>query len=116
MEWYLAVLKKYADFTGRARRTEYWMFVLCNVIISFVLGFLSRVPAIGNLFAVLAGLYALAVLIPGLAVSARRLHDTGKSGLLLLLALIPVVGEIILLVFFCTDSQPGPNAYGEFPK
>ena len=88
MNWYLKVLKQYADFNGRARRTEYWMFALFNFIISFVLGFIDGFigflgPEIG--IGVLGGLYSLLVLIPGLAVSVRRLHDVGKCGWMLLI-------------------------------
>ena len=119
MSWYLAVLKKYAVFSGRARRKEYWMFVLFNFIITaclcFVLGFISAMLNTPGLV-VLAQLYYLAVFLPGLGVSVRRLHDTGKSGWMLLLGLIPVIGGIILLVFMVLDSQPGSNQYGENPK
>jgi uncharacterized membrane protein YhaH (DUF805 family) len=113
MNWYLAVLKKYAVFAGRACRTEYWMFVLINVLIAFALGFLEGL--IGGP-GILANLYSLAVLIPSLAVSVRRLHDTGRSGWWLLLALIPLVGPIVLIVFMVQDSQPGANMYGANPK
>jgi uncharacterized membrane protein YhaH (DUF805 family) len=112
MEWYLTVLKKYAVFTGRARRSEFWYFVLFNIIIAFVLNGLSM--ALGSF--VIGGIYALAVFIPGLAVSVRRLHDTGRSGWWLLLSLIPVVGAIILIVFCIEDSKPGENQYGPNPK
>jgi len=113
MHWYLEVLKKYAVFEGRARRKEYWFFVLFNLIISFVLGFIE------GLFGgpgVLGAIYGLAVLIPGIAVAVRRLHDTGRSGWWLLIALVPVVGFIVLLVFMVLDSTPGPNQYGPNPK
>ena len=113
MSWYLQVLKKYAVFSGRARRMEYWYFVLFNVIISMVLGW------IGNLlwtYNVLSGLYSLAVLLPSLGVSIRRLHDTGRSGLWLLIGLIPLIGAIILLMYMVADSQEGTNQYGPSPK
>ncbi|MFD3262254.1 DUF805 domain-containing protein [Paenibacillus lentus] len=113
MEWYLKVLKNYVGFEGRARRTEYWMFVLFNFIASFVLGFIGGFIGLDS---ILAYIYSLAVLLPSLAVGARRLHDTGRSGWMLLLALIPLVGAIILLVFLCQDSQPGDNKYGSNPK
>ncbi|MFJ5221016.1 DUF805 domain-containing protein [Streptomyces sp. NPDC088354] len=112
MNWYLDVLKKYAVFNGRARRTEFWMFALFNLIIYIVLLFIGR--AID--FALLPGLYGLAVLLPSIAVSVRRLHDTGRTGWLYLLGLIPCIGGIVLLVFFCGDSQPGDNQYGTNPK
>jgi uncharacterized membrane protein YhaH (DUF805 family) len=112
MEWYLKVLKNYVGFQGRARRKEYWMFVLFSVIFSIVL---SIVDAIAGLTSALSGLYSLAVLLPSLAVGVRRLHDTGRSGWWLLISLIPLIGSIILLVFMCQDSQEG-NKYGPNPK
>jgi uncharacterized membrane protein YhaH (DUF805 family) len=113
VNWYLAVLKNYAGFTGRARRTEYWMFVLFNLIITIVLDVIGTVIKLGN---ILGALYGLAVLIPSLAVGVRRLHDTGRSGWWLLIALIPLVGAIILIVFLATEGEPGENAYGPNPK
>lgn len=114
MNWYVQVLKKYAVFGGRARRTEYWMFTLVNLIVAFVLGFLLAFTGVFG--AVISYLYSLAVLLPSLAVGARRLHDTGRTGWWLLIGLIPVVGEIILIVFFVQDGQPGQNQYGPNPK
>ncbi len=113
MEWYLKVLKHYADFNGRARRTEFWMFVLFNIIISFVLSFIDEL--IGTYY-VLSGLYGLFVFIPGLAVSVRRLHDTGRSGWWIFISLIPLIGAIWLIVLWAQDSQPGENKYGPNPK
>ncbi|OZM56446.1 hypothetical protein CIB95_11770 [Lottiidibacillus patelloidae] len=112
MEWYLKVLKNYVNFSGRARRKEYWMFVLFNMIVAFVLGFID-----GILFEVglLGNLYLLAVLLPSLAVSVRRLHDTGRSGWWLLISLIPLIGGIILLFFLCEDSKDA-NQFGPNPK
>jgi uncharacterized membrane protein YhaH (DUF805 family) len=117
MNWYTTVLKKYAVFTGRARRKEFWMFVLFNVIISFVLGIVDGVAGLNkNGFGVLGAIYTLAVLIPGIAVSIRRLHDTDRSGWMLLLGLIPLVGAIILLVFYIGEGTPGTNRFGPDPK
>lgn len=119
MNWYLEVLRKYAVFSGRARRREYWFFVLFNFIISLVfvaLDFLFGTIDLQAGVGLLSGLYALAVLIPGLAVSVRRLHDTGRSGWWLLIALVPIIGAIVLLVFFVTDSEAGTNQYGPNPK
>ncbi len=113
MNWYLAVLKNYAGFTGRARRTEYWMFFLINLVIVVVLDLLGMAV---RAIALLAGIYGLAVLIPSIAVGVRRLHDTGRSGWWLLIGLIPVVGTIILLVFMATEGQPGDNEHGPNPK
>jgi uncharacterized membrane protein YhaH (DUF805 family) len=103
--WYSKAMKQYADFSGRARRKEYWMFFLFNVIFSFV-----------AILAIITWLYYLAVLIPGLAVTVRRLHDVGKSGWWMLILLIPFVGAICLLVFLCTDSETGTNRWGKNPK
>ena len=114
MEWYLKVLKQYADFGGRARRKEYWMFFLFNVIICVVFEVLAAM--IGKFFGFVLVLYSLGVLIPGLAVSIRRLHDVGKSGWWLLIAFIPIIGAIWLLVLMVTDSQPGNNQWGANPK
>jgi uncharacterized membrane protein YhaH (DUF805 family) len=113
VNWYVAVLKNYAGFSGRAHRTEYWMFYLINIIISTVLYVISiKISAVG----ILTFLYSLAVLIPALAVAVRRLHDTGRSGWWLLIGLVPFVGAIILIVFLVTDGQPSDNAYGPNPK
>ncbi len=118
MEWYLKVLRKYAVFTGRARRTEYWMFFLFNMIISFLLGLLDGVliATSDTVIGFLGLLYSLAVLLPGIAVSVRRLHDVGKSGWMLLVGLIPIIGTIWLIVLFATEGDRGANAYGPDPK
>jgi len=119
MNWYLKVLKQYADFSGRARRKEYWMFVLFNMIFAIVAMILDNVLGIameGIGYGPLYGLYVLAMLIPGLAVGVRRLHDVGKSGWMFLIVLIPLVGAIWLLVLFCTDSQLENNKWGQNPK
>src|SRR4051794_39535806 len=125
MQWYLKVLKQYADFNGRARRTEFWMFVLFSAIASAILGLVdsligtARFIASGGYFyspGVLGGIYGLAVLVPTLAVGVRRLHDTDRSGWWWLLWLIPIVGQIILIVFWALDGTPGPNRYGPDPK
>ncbi len=113
MNYYLDVLKKYAVFTGRSRRKEYWIFFLFNIIIGFVLGL---VEGFLGTMGILAIVYALGVLIPGLAVSIRRLHDTDRSGWWLFICLVPIVGFIVLLVFMVSDSQPGENRYGPSPK
>lgn len=112
MNWYIEVLKKYAVFTGRARRKEFWMFVLFNLIIAVVLGIIEN--ALGIVGPSLV--YSLAVLVPGIAVSIRRLHDTGRSGWFILLGLIPIVGALILIFFYVQDSTPGSNEYGPNPK
>jgi uncharacterized membrane protein YhaH (DUF805 family) len=117
MDWYLGVLRKYAEFKGRARRREYWMFVLFNIIISVVLSIIDRVignPEMG--LGILGTLYALAVLVPSIAVGVRRLHDTNRSGWWLLISLIPCIGFVVLLIFMVQDSQAGDNQYGLNPK
>ena len=119
MNWYLKVLKQYADFDGRARRKEFWMFTLINFIITLILylpGLYFLMESENPAFLSLYSLYALAVFIPSLAVQVRRLHDVGKSGWMLLVAFIPIVGAIWLLVLFFTDSQEGSNEYGPNPK
>jgi uncharacterized membrane protein YhaH (DUF805 family) len=115
MSWYIQVLKKYAVFSGRARRKEYWYFVLFNFIITFVLGFIEAFAS-GNNYSVVSTLYGLAVLLPTLAVAVRRLHDTGRSGWWLFISLIPVIGAIWLLILYFIDSQRETNKYGPSPK
>jgi len=136
MEWYLMVWKKYAEFDGRSRRKEYWMFTLFNLLAIFALGALAI--AVGVMLETTGkvasensvpflfipiGIYALAALIPSISAATRRFHDIGKSGwllfLLIALGVIPVVGfitAIIQIVFLCQDSVPGANQYGPNPK
>ena len=117
MNWYLAVLKKYLEFGGRASRTEFWMFALFNFIVSMVLAVIDHV--IGTRTAqgigILGAIYGLGVLLPYLGVAARRLHDTGRSGWWLLLLLIPFIGWVVLLIFYVLESQAGENQYGPSP-
>ena len=119
MKWYVTVMKKYATIQGRARRKEYWMFTLFQMIF-FILA-MALDNALGLTIGVLPYgylyfLYALATIIPGFAVSIRRLHDTNRSGWWFLIALIPIIGAIWLLVLMCLDSTPGSNKYGPNPK
>lgn len=132
MNDYLNVIRShYADFRGRARRREYWMFMLFNWIVSTVLslpylitslsGDLSAGPTpeptgLGLVSIILASLYSLAVLLPSLAVAVRRLHDTGRSGWWLLLSILPFIGGLVLFIFYVLDSQPGANRWGPNPK
>jgi uncharacterized membrane protein YhaH (DUF805 family) len=118
MNWYLEALKKYAKFTGRSRRKEYWLFVLFTLIIAFVLGIIDGAAGLASNigWGPLGGLYTLAVLIPSIAVSVRRLHDTNRSGWWLLIALVPLIGAIVLLIFMVQASQQGENRYGTSPK
>jgi uncharacterized membrane protein YhaH (DUF805 family) len=111
MNWYLKVLKNYAGFEGRARRTEYWMFVLFSFIFSVVLAIIDGVA--GTI--ALQLLYTLAVLIPSIAVAIRRLHDQDKSGWLLLLLFIPILGWLALLILYCLPGTSGDNKYGPDP-
>ena len=119
MNWYIDVIKKYAVFNGRARRKEYWYFFLFNLLISFVIGFGEVLTGISDPdtgYGLFSTIYTFAVLIPGIAVSVRRLHDTNRSGWWLLIVLIPLIGAIILLVFFASDSKSDENDYGINPK
>ncbi|WP_421287369.1 DUF805 domain-containing protein [Aeromonas veronii] len=135
MNWYISVLKQYAVFSGRARRTEYWMFVLCNVIVMQLLGMVDKL--IGGDKEFISGIYSLAVLLPSLAVAVRRLHDTDRSGWWLLLVLVPIIGilvptigtlvptigtlvpiigTLVLIYFMVCNGQQGPNRFGDDPK
>lgn len=114
MNWYISVLKQYAVFSGRARRTEYWMFVLCNIIVMLLLGMVDKL--IGGDNELISSIYSLAVLLPSLAVAARRLHDTDRSAWWLLLGLIPVIGTLVLIYFMVCNGQQGPNRFGDDPK
>lgn len=119
MNWYLTVLKKYAVFSGRARRKEYWMFMLFNMIFALAAIVLDNVIGIDfkpTTYGPIYLIYVLAVLLPHLAVLVRRLHDVGKSGWYFFIALIPIVGAILLLIKLCTDGIPGQNKYGLNPK
>src|SRR5690349_17627802 len=120
MNYYLQVLRNYANFNGRARRKEYWMFVLFNFI------FLILAAALDNLLGITFAdeipygpvylVYGLFTFLPSLAAGVRRLHDTGKSGWWLLIAIIPIIGGIWLLVLFVTEGTAGDNEYGADPK
>lgn len=123
MEWYLKVVRdNYANFEGRARRKEYWMFVLFNAMITIILyapmliGLVTESQAIMSIGVGLVALYSLAVLIPSIAVVVRRLHDQNKSGWYYFIAFIPFIGGIWLLILLVTEGTPGPNQYGEDPK
>ena len=113
MNGYLATLKKYADFNGRARRTEYWLFVLFSMVIAMVLGVVDYVLGTPGIIGLI---FALAILIPSIAVGVRRLHDADRSGWWLLIAFIPIIGTIALLIFLLLDGTPGDNRFGSNPK
>jgi len=119
MEWYAAAFRKYAVFKGRARRKEYWMFVLFNLIFTFLAAFLDNICGTtfeDEGFGACSTAYALFALLPSIAVTVRRLHDIGKSGWWLLIQLIPIIGNIWLLVLMTLDGTPGRNKYGPNPK
>lgn len=120
------VFENYVNFNGRARRSEFWYYVLANILIAIIIGFIEGMLGLGNYTTssnsfefsggVISNLYSLAVLLPGLAVSVRRLHDTNKSGWYILFGLIPLIGAIILIVFMATNGDEGSNQYGQDPK
>lgn len=119
MNWFIEVIKKYAVFNGRARRKEYWFYVLFYVIFALIIGVIDATifgagPETGT--GPLGMIYVLALFLPSLGVAVRRLHDTGRTGWWMLLVLIPLIGPIVLLVFFVLDSTPGQNQYGPNPK
>lgn len=136
-EFLNVITKNYANFSGRARRREFWMFTLINTIVLFVLYLpaliplmsmsaqaemgaapadLSAIPLVAQIFLGLYLLYSLAVFLPTLAVSIRRLHDSGKTGWMYLVALIPLIGSLLLLYFLIQDSEAGSNKWGPNPK
>lgn len=118
MNWYIEVLKKYAVFSGRAQRAEYWYFILFNFLVSMALILIDSVigPLTYGGVGLFHSVYALAVLLPSIAVLVRRLHDIGRTGWWFFIGLVPLVGFIVLLVFTVTDSEPGENIYGPNPK
>lgn len=129
MNWMILPYRRYFDFSGRSRRKEYWMFTLFNVLVVIAIniafgtrdyeniagyvGFESMLSTTGGM---LTALFRLFSLIPGLAVAVRRLHDQDRSGWLLLLLLIPLLGWFALLVLMCLDGTKGDNSYGPDPK
>jgi uncharacterized membrane protein YhaH (DUF805 family) len=122
MQWYIDVLKKYAVFSGRARRKEYWMFVLFNVIVSIILSILDRILGLdfgsgsSSSSGWLSTIYSLAVLLPTIGVAIRRMHDTGRSGWWILINLIPCIGWIWFIVLAAQEGNAGDNQYGPDPK
>jgi uncharacterized membrane protein YhaH (DUF805 family) len=126
MKWYLNVLKKYVTFSGRARRKEFWMFVLFNIIFGIIASILDNVFGLAKMTTingiatynagVISIIYSVAVLLPSLAVAVRRLHDIGKSGGWIFINLIPLIGSIWYLVLVATAGQAGDNRFGPDPK
>ncbi|MEF1340139.1 DUF805 domain-containing protein, partial [Vibrio rotiferianus] len=109
----------YTNFNGRARRQEYWYFTLVNVLVNLVMGIIDRV--IGSVmqmdnFGFFGVIYALFIMIPSIAVTVRRLHDSGRTGWWALIAFVPVIGILVLLYFLIQDSEEGSNQYGVSPK
>ena len=130
MEWMLMPLRRYADFQGRSRRKEYWMFLLAVIILytvfmvplmlgGFSMAMAGQQSTPGPLYFVgfgVMGILVLALLVPSIAVQVRRFHDQDRSGWMVLIGLIPYVGGIIVLVFMCLDGTRGPNRFGPDPK
>jgi uncharacterized membrane protein YhaH (DUF805 family) len=119
MNWYLMTLKQYIDFRGRARRKQYWMFTLINVILSLLLSSLDGMVGLFNAEAgigMISGLYSLAILLPAIGVTVRRLHDTGRTGWWLLIGLIPLIGALVLLYFLVSNGDSQSNRFGSDPK
>ncbi|KRG68982.1 DUF805 domain-containing protein [Pseudoxanthomonas dokdonensis] len=125
MEWMVLPLRRYADFSGRSRRSEFWMFQLFYLLVLIVLGMMIAIGAVvsdkppgllGNLALGLVMLFALAMAVPMLALQVRRFHDQDKSGWMVLCAMIPFIGGIMVLVFMCMEGTRGPNRFGPDPK
>ena len=119
MYWYLQALKKYAVFSGRARRAEYWQFTIVYYIIAVVLSLpliLASGAGVQKALWSLAFVYNLAMVLPSLAVTVRRLHDTNHSGWWMLIDLVPLIGGIVFFIWMVTDSDPDENQYGRNPK
>ncbi len=113
IDWYVYVLTNYAKFDGRAGRAEFWYFALASMLINVGLGVFERL-VLGH--QLLSALYGFALFVPNIAVTARRLHDTDRSGWWQLLALVPVIGWIVLIVFLALEGQPNENRFGVIPK
>ena len=123
MKWFIKCFKQYIDFSGRARRKEYWMFVLFNLIFASVATALDNITGLTFSFngvesssGWISLIYSLVLFLPGLGVCVRRLHDIGKSGWFIFIALIPIVGAIWLIVLYCKEGDHGNNEYGPDPK
>ena len=119
MNYYFAAFKKYAVFKGRATRREYWYFTLFNILAVGVFGLIGQLMGTFNFdagYGPLSAIYTLAMILPGLGVSIRRLHDTGRSGWWFMITIIPIIGLLVFLYFALLDSDPNPNEYGESPS
>lgn len=120
MDWMLMPLRRYAEFSGRSRRKEYWMFVLgcliAAVVIGIVEGILGINQMVGGVYGPITTLFGLGLIVPGIAVQVRRFHDQDKSGWFVLLGLIPFIGSIAVIVFMCLEGTKGENRFGADPK
>lgn len=118
MEWFLLALKKYAEFNGRSRRKEYWMFYLFTIIVNIPLGVLDEIADTTFQYGsgVFSSMFSLFTLLPWISLTVRRLHDLNKSGWYLLLIFLPIIGWIWLFVLTVTNGDQGPNKYGADPK
>jgi uncharacterized membrane protein YhaH (DUF805 family) len=120
MEWMLMPLRRYAEFSGRSQRKEYWMYILglwlAVIVLSIIESILGLTGMVGGVYGPLVALVLLGTLIPNIAVAVRRLHDIDKSGWWLLISFVPLIGSLVLLYFFVTDGTPGPNQFGADPK
>ena len=115
MEYFLDAMRKYAEFTGRATRQQYWMFVLIYIVIYIALAVVDAVLQSILGFGFLVAIFSLVLLVPSISACARRLHDTGRTGWWQLIGLLPIIGWIVLIVFLVQDSHPD-NEYGPNPK
>ena len=111
LDWSMKCMRKYVDFSGRARRKEYWLFYVGYIILSIIASIIDVILGTND-YGLFQGVLGLALLIPSLAVTARRLHDTGRSGWWQLLWLIPVIGWILLIIWLATDTSPQDNRWG----
>lgn len=120
MYWFIKAMKQYADFKGRAQRAEYWYFSLFYILIYVAALFIDEVLGTKSQHKGGTGLVTFltiaALLVPALAVGARRMHDIGKSGWWLLISMIPIIGSLMFIAFAVRDSEPGPNRFGASPK
>jgi uncharacterized membrane protein YhaH (DUF805 family) len=120
LDWMLMPLRRYADFSGRSRRKEYWMFILgviiAAVVLSIIEGVLGLSGMVGGVYGPLTLILILGVLVPSIACQVRRFHDQDKSGWFVLLSFIPFIGGLIVLVFMCLEGTRGDNRFGPDPK
>ncbi len=117
MQWFLKALKNYAGFSGRSQRAEFWYFMLFYMLIYIAVVFIETAVGLNaSGVGILSLIFSLAMFLPSLAVSVRRLHDTDRTGWWVLIGLVPLLGLIVLIIFYVQDSTPGPNKYGPNPK